>query len=179
MGQKQDGKGVGGSFPGLQAACWDQSQAPAPRLLGLMNVGAEALTAREHNLMCASTNTSMHMPAQQLYQVAAGHSKTRDPSRQERTAGVECGPGSGSPHRPGLSRLTGTHWHGKRENYSWCGTFDVADSYALNASSLDTPCPSSQPPPTPAAPSRFKDIPADFHMLSKGAVPLRLRALPS
>lgn len=55
----------------------------APRLLGLMNVGAGALTAREHNLTCTSTNTSMHMPAQQLYQVAAGHSKTRDPPRQE------------------------------------------------------------------------------------------------
>lgn len=50
----------------------------------------------------------------------------------------------------------------------------MADSYALNASSLDTPCPSSQTPPPP---SRFKDIPADFHMLSKGTVPLRLRAL--
>lgn len=94
-----------------------------PRLLaswGGWMLGLDPLTAREHSLTRAGTNTSMHMPAQQLSQVAA------DPPRQEEDSWGGGRAKAWLTTQPGLSRLTGTHWHGERENYSWCGTFDVA-----------------------------------------------------
>lgn len=77
MGQHGMGKGSAAASLAFKPPAGTRAR---PRLLaswGKWMLGLDPLTAREHSLTCASTNASMHMPAQQLSQVAA------DPPRQE------------------------------------------------------------------------------------------------
>lgn len=102
---------------------WLQGPEPGPcfRLAGLNKCWDWTADGMGTVLPVPSTNAHVHMPAQPRSQVAASHSRTRDLPRQEGDSWGRVQVVEWLTKRPGLSRMTGTRWHGERENYSWVG----------------------------------------------------------